>query len=119
MAAYPEVSLFNFQKLFYNDLLGKLELTRGWHLGTIKKNRFEPSHALALSLKGDEVKRTRSMKGESREVISYLKGETLESEVAKGWTLMEVDGYSIGWGKLSDRLLKNHYPKGLRWTGIS
>ncbi|WP_396953715.1 methyltransferase RsmF C-terminal domain-like protein [Neobacillus mesonae] len=32
--------------------------------------------------------------------------------------MVEVDGYSIGWGKLSNHILKNHYPKGLRWMTL-
>lgn len=99
--------------------LEKLKVVRpGWHLGTIKKNRFKPSHALALSLKGEQVKYKLNLEGNSREIISYLKGETLEMKGPKGWYLVEVDGYSIGWGKLADNILKNHYPKGLRWRDV-
>ena len=32
----------------------------------------------------------------------------------KGWCLVTVDGYSLGWGKGDGTVLKNHYPKGLR-----
>ena len=35
----------------------------------------------------------------------------------KGWTLVLVDGYPVGWGKLAGGMLKNHYPKGLRVKG--
>lgn len=98
--------------------LDKLKVVRpGWHLGTFKKNRFEPSHALALSLKGDEVKKRWNLSVDSKEIISYLKGETLRVLGEKGWYLVEVDGFSIGWGKLAGNCLKNHYPKGLRWMG--
>lgn len=98
--------------------LDKLKVVRpGWHLGTFKKNRFEPSHALALSLKGDEVKNRWNLSLDSKEIISYLKGETLQATGDKGWYLVEVDGHSIGWGKLAGNCLKNHYPKGLRWMG--
>jgi len=98
--------------------LDQLKVIRpGWHLGTIKKNRFEPSHALALALKGDQVKRVWSLEKDARDMLAYLKGESLTADGPKGWYLIEVDGYSIGWGKLSDHVLKNHYPKGLRWTG--
>ncbi|WP_374722584.1 RsmF rRNA methyltransferase first C-terminal domain-containing protein [Peribacillus tepidiphilus] len=92
-------------------------LRAGWHLGTIKKNRFEPSHALALSLKGAEVKNKWNLEKDSLELMAYLRGESLTAEGPKGWYLVEVDGYSIGWGKLVNGVLKNHYPKGLRWTG--
>ncbi|WP_058486198.1 RsmF rRNA methyltransferase first C-terminal domain-containing protein [Defluviitalea phaphyphila] len=87
----------------------------GWHLGTIKKNIFKPSHALALSLKDKEANYKINFNRDSKEIISYLKGETIRIEGEKGWYLIEVDGYSIGWGKLSNNTLKNHYPKGLRW----
>ncbi|HHV98342.1 MAG TPA: NOL1/NOP2/sun family putative RNA methylase [Clostridiaceae bacterium] len=96
--------------------LENLKVVRpGWHLGTIKKNRFEPSHALGISIKGEQVKYKLNLSADSDEITAYLKGEPLEAEGPKGWYLVEVDGYSIGWGKLTDRILKNHYPKGLRW----
>lgn len=99
--------------------LESLKVVRpGWHLGTIKKNRFEPSHAFALGLTGEQVKHKWNLKKDSREMIAFLKGESLAAEGPKGWYLLEVDGHSIGWGKLSDHILKNHFPKGLRWTGI-
>ncbi|MBQ5675240.1 MAG: Fmu (Sun) protein, partial [Lachnospiraceae bacterium] len=28
--------------------------------------------------------------------------------------LVCVDGYSAGWGKITNGTIKNHYPKGLR-----
>ncbi|MFY3793041.1 RsmF rRNA methyltransferase first C-terminal domain-containing protein [Ureibacillus sp. MALMAid1270] len=98
--------------------LDKLKVVRpGLHLGTFKKNRFEPSHALALSLNREEVKNSWNLSVDSKEIISYLKGEVLQANGEKGWYLIEVDGYSIGWGKLAGNAMKNHYPKGLRWVG--
>ena len=32
----------------------------------------------------------------------------------KGWVLMTVDGFSLGFAKADRGVLKNHYPKGLR-----
>ena len=86
----------------------------GLHLGTLKKNRFEPSHALALSLKPEEVKNSWDLKSDSLEIRQYLSGQTFNAEGDKGWYLITVDGYSIGWGKLAGGVMKNHYPKGLR-----
>ena len=48
-----------------------------------------------------------------REAADYLHGEVLPTP-QKGWTLVTVGGYSIGWGKGDGTQLKNHYPKGLR-----
>lgn len=99
--------------------IDRLKVLRpGWHLGTFKKNRFEPSHALALALRKDEVRRTWDLKHDSHEILSYLKGETLQATGEKGWYLITVDGISLGWGKLTNQTMKNHYPKGLRWVGV-
>ena len=93
--------------------VNKMKVLRaGLHLGTLKKNRFEPSHALALYLNKSLVKR--SMELNDNEARAYLGGQTLNYEGEKGWYLMTYKGYSIGWGKLSGQVMKNHYPKGLR-----
>ena len=93
----------------------KLHVLRGGlFLGTMKKNRFEPGHALGLALKADEVIRSYNMSSDGTEIEAYMKGETINADVDDGWILMCVDGYSIGWGKASNGVIKNHYPKGLR-----
>lgn len=89
-------------------------LRPGLHLGTMKKNRFEPSHALALALSPEDVVYSYDLGGESREASGYLNGMTFPAEGEKGWYLITVDGYSMGWGKLAGGIMKNHYPKGLR-----
>lgn len=89
-------------------------LRPGLHLGTVKKNRFEPSHALALTIDPANVRNVFSMSADSDEIVKYLQGQTIAAEGEKGWYLMAVDGYGIGWGKLSGTVMKNHYPKGLR-----
>ena len=95
--------------------LHKLKVLRaGLHLGTIKKNRFEPSHALALAIGEQDVKQSLNFSSISLDIRSYLNGLTLQADGEKGWYLVCVDGYSIGWGKLTGTILKNHYPKGLR-----
>lgn len=96
------------------SLKGLKVLRPGLHLGTLKKNRFEPSHALALSLTKDEVRHAVSYAADSYEIKAYLSGQTLQLEGEKGWYLVNVDNYSTGWAKLTGIVLKNHYPKGLR-----
>ncbi len=93
-------------------LLSGLKVLRpGLELGQLKKDRFEPSHALALWLSG--CARQTDLTADSSCVKDYLRGDVLASE-KKGWCLITVDGYSLGWGKGDGRILKNHYPKGLR-----
>ena len=86
-------------------------LRPGLELGTVKKDRFEPAHALALWLK--DAGNVQDYPPESREMGAYLHGEVVPSE-KKGWCLVTAGGYSIGWGKGDGQMLKNHYPKGLR-----
>lgn len=97
------------------DLSGLRVIRPGWHLGTAKKNRFEPSHALALSLAADSALRKIDFHADDPGLLRYLRGESLQVSAANGWTLVCVDGFSLGWGKCVDGQLKNHYPKGLRW----
>lgn len=90
-------------------------LRGGLQLGTLKKNRFEPNHALALALKPSQAVRCINLKTSCDELLKYLMGEVLEVQEVDGWCLVAADGYSIGWGKISSGKMKNHYPKGLRW----
>lgn len=107
------------------SLRGLKVLRPGLHLGTVKKNRFEPSHALALFLKKEQVVNGINLAGDGTAVRKYLEGQTLtigegcdvemaDAALPKGWCLVCVDGYSLGWGKAAGAILKNHYPKGLR-----
>ncbi len=95
--------------------MDKMKVVRpGLHLGENKKNRFEPAHALALALSPEDVAQQHELKS-IQDAECYLQGNTVEcADDLKGWTLMTVDGFSIGWGKAQDGILKNHYPKGLR-----
>ena len=99
------------------DFKGLRVLRPGLQMGEFKKNRFEPSHALALALHPSEVKQNVNLSADAPETAAYLRGETIqlsEEDAGKGWCLVSVDGYSLGWGKKSGGTLKNHYPKGLR-----
>ena len=93
------------------DLRGIKVMRPGLELGELKKDRFEPAHALALWLK--TAASTVDFPADSEETARYMRGETLP-DTGKGWTLVQVDGYSLGWGKSDGKVLKNHYPKGLR-----
>lgn len=93
------------------DIRSLKVLRPGLELGEVKKNRFEPAHALALWLKTAET--VIDLPADSGELKSYMHGETIPCD-KKGWCLVRTDGYSIGWGKGDGKVLKNHYPKGLR-----
>lgn len=125
-------SLMLFGKELYRipesvSLDGLKVLRPGLHLGTLKKNRFEPSHALAAALEAEDVKcgaelsdGSEGVPGDGDAARAYLRGESLRAQDCaqisgdKGWCLVTDCGFSCGWGKLSGGQIKNHYPKGLR-----
>ena len=92
-------------------LPGLRVLRAGLELGTLKKDRIDPAHALALW--GKDFAQNVDFSADGPEIRAYLHGEVLPGKT-KGWCLVTVDGYSIGWGKGDGTQLKNHYPKGLR-----
>ena len=92
-------------------LPGLRVLRAGLELGALKKDRIDPAHALALW--GKDFAQSVDFAADGPEIQAYLHGEVLPGK-AKGWCLVTVDGYSIGWGKGDGAQLKNHYPKGLR-----
>ncbi len=92
----------------------KIKVIRpGLHLGIIRKNRFEPSHALCLALNEKAFKNSISLKCGDERLKNYLMGGTLESDKS-GWCAVTADGFPIGWGKASGGILKNHFPKYMR-----
>lgn len=113
----PEGKAVSFgQSLYWAPMelpeLNRLKVLRpGLELGTERKGRFEPAHALALWLKTCAV--AESFPPESPEMKAYLHGDVVPSG-KKGWCLVQAGGYTIGWGKGDGSVLKNHYPKGLR-----
>jgi len=92
-------------------LKGLKVLRPGLELGELKKDRFEPAHALALWLQGCQC--MENLDSRESAIWDYLSGNVVASR-QKGWCLVTVDGYAIGWGKGDGVQLKNHYPKGLR-----
>ncbi len=93
------------------ELSGLRVLRAGLSLGEVKKGRFEPDHALALWL-GERINSV-SFPAESPEVKAYMHGETVAAD-RKGWCVFCADGFGLGWTKGDGKILKNHYPKGLR-----
>lgn len=99
----------------------------GLWLGTIKKNRFEPSHALAMTLQVEQAQRIICLDPSDPAYTSYLQGEplpgTLTDGEGNGWSLVSLTTpekshrFPLGWGRLVGDQVKNAYPKGLRHTG--
>ena len=110
-------------------------LRNGLYLGELKKHRFEPAQPLALVLSGKTFRSSLSLPWNDSRLSRYLNGETLELEKEEAeqirknldqgsrpgkekaeWVLLLADGYPLGFGRLTGRILKNKYPAGWRQT---
>lgn len=138
------------EELLARNIRGLRFLRTGLLLGEMKGKHFEPSQALAMSLRREEFAAPLDFSLEDERVLRYLKGETLDVEEkeaseraedaaeelsgsqikkkksgqkkkdkdkdkAGSWRLVCVDGFPLGWGKLSNGMLKNKYYPGWRW----
>ena len=94
-------------------------LRTGLLLGELKKGRFEPSQALAMSMKAGQFPNTVSFPAGDSRVLRYLKGETISLEgdegPVRGWCLAAMEGFPLGWAKGTGMSLKNKYYPGWRW----
>lgn len=122
---YLKVSLDGLLQVFGEQLyllphglpdLSKVRIARnGLHLGTFKKKRFEPSFALGLALTSKEV--VLQLEISRDDFVLYVAGNTISipKELPNGWYQVAVQGNGIGFAKVVSGVLKNNYPKGLRF----
>lgn len=129
----PDVSLMDSRLHF---------LRNGLYLGDFKKNRFEPSQPFALALSANTYDDTVNFSPEDDRLYRYLKGDSImvddlsvrsgridrqgdssaDSSLRKSrkekaemsYVLVMVEGYPIGWGKLTGNVIKNKYPPSWR-----
>lgn len=98
------------------DITGMKILRLGLELGTFKKNRFEPAHALALALPPKAFVQTYAL--DTADWAKFVHGDVIRPDVSlqKGWVVMTANGNGVGWGKFVDGQIKNFFPKGLRFV---
>ena len=94
------------------DLDGLRVIRSGLCLARLGRNHIEPAHALAMAIDPDSARRRFEL--DETAARAWLRGEPVPCHGEKGWTLALYRGMPLGWGKLSDGMLKNHLPKGLR-----
>lgn len=99
------------------DLEGLRVLRSGMYLGELKNKRFIPSQVLALAYPKEMFKQYIDLKIEDIQVIKYLKGETLLIDAPKGFHVVGVEGYPLGWVKSQNGHLKNLYATNWRMMG--
>lgn len=107
-----------------SGIQGLRMIQNGLIVGSIFKNRFEPSPQLALAIRDTSRMPSVSFASDDIRVVKYLKGETLESgeishrellETLDHYVLVCVDGFPLGWAKwMKGGKLKNKYYPGWR-----
>lgn len=85
----------------------------GVTIGEIKKNYILPHHQFFMAM-GNNFKRKIELTADSDELKKYLHGEEFETDCQNGWSVVTVNGCSVGGVKVVSGRAKNHYPKGLR-----
>ena len=85
----------------------------GVRLGRVENNRFEPHHNLFTALYRD-MKISLALDYKDKDLVKYLRGETLDVVLPDGYGSLVVNGCGIGGFKISKGKFKNYYPKGLR-----
>ena len=99
--------------------LSTLRIARnGLHLGTFMKKRFEPSFALGLTLTSNEV--VRRVEISEADFIQYAAGNTVSVplDLPNGWYQVAIKGNGLGFAKVVSGVLKNNFPKGLRFQSF-
>ena len=99
------------------NLKGLRILRQGLLLGEMKKQRFEPSQALASALTIADYDKVIQLSVDDPNVIRYLKCEAieLEGDYKDGWYLVCVEKHPLGWIKVAKNNFKNKYLPGWRW----
>ena len=78
------------------DIKGLKVQRAGLHIGEFKKQRFEPSHSLALALKLSEAKNVVKLTWDDPQTTGFFNGQSVmlsdeqTAECKKGWALVCV-----------------------------
>lgn len=96
------------------DFKGIQVLRAGVELGEVKAKRIEPSHNLFTVQQAKNCRNLINLKSDDEILKKYLHGEEIPCN-AKSYTAVAVNSVVLGFGKASGGMLKNRYPKGLRY----
>ncbi len=99
------------------DLTGIKVLRNGVELGVVKKRRIEPSFNLAMAVTDKTLPDFPTLQINYGDWLHYVAGETFTKPGNDSWVLLCVDAIPVGFGKQVQGLVKNFYPKGLRFKG--
>ncbi|MCL2377420.1 MAG: RsmB/NOP family class I SAM-dependent RNA methyltransferase [Defluviitaleaceae bacterium] len=88
------------------DVTGLNIVRLGLLLGSLKKGRFTPSYALAMSLAKADFAETIDLDAADPRIAAYLGGQTFEIPARDGYSLFCVSGYPLGFAKILNGRVK-------------
>lgn len=92
-------------------------LRSGLYCGTVKKNQFVPSQALAMALEPAQFAQRVHLDINDERVMKYLRGESFRCDTPyQGWVLVCLDDVPLGFVRGDRGLLKNRIDPGWRLT---
>lgn len=117
----------HFHKMPTERYAGLRTVKTGAYCGDMKSTSngtvFEPSASLPLFFRKEDIRPERffSMKRHDDRILRYLKGETIFSSAEegdkleeRGYVIISVDDFPLGFAKNSNCSMKNIYPKSWR-----
>ena len=111
----PNVAIFGDRVMIIpNDMPNiKNAIVAGIFAGRLKNNRFVPNHHLFkcdIKIKNNKLL---NLSFSDKEALDFIAGQQISFD-STGYCGVRVGGIPLGFGKVSNAKLKNHYPKGLR-----
>ena len=96
-------------------------LRNGLYVGSIRKDRFEPSQSLALIPAAARAEARISLDAADERIGRYLAGSDIDiadclehMDRRSGWVIVCADGCPLGWGKIAGSRLRSKIPAGWR-----
>ncbi len=89
-------------------------LRPGLWVASLRHNKINPDHALAMTLKPEDVQRHVQLSADDPHLNNYLDGSPWLDDGEDGIVLVFVDGFPLGWAKRMSGKLRSRYPVHLR-----
>lgn len=111
--------LYRYEDRFYLSFKEMIDLKcnvirNGIYLGDLVKNRFEPNHFMYRANSLNHMYKYEIELNDS-DYQSFIRGLEIKQEgLENKYYHLTHKGYSVGFGKYSNGVIKNKYPKGLR-----
>jgi len=89
-------------------------LRPGWWVASLRHDRINPDHALAMALRPEEARECAPLTRDDPRIAPYLSGGFWSDDTLGGFALVTVDGFPLGWAKSDGSRVRSRYPVHLR-----